>query len=223
MASSPLAGGRVEMAGVDTGLRAGPLAGFLPGRTTLPGPGENVVVDCTGGERFGLRGPGTLAWIAAEGLAVPGTVNSALTLPCGTSILRLGAQEVLLAAPAGEGGARLRDLRVAWQGSTLSPRGHDAFRDEGWAWFVVSGEAAPLLMSRISEADLRPRSMKVGQIAQTRALHQDAVIARLDRFGAVSYDIFLDIASGRFALEVLTDTANGIDRGFRLAELRAVG
>lgn len=223
MASSSIAGGRAERPGSDGGLCAGPPAGVLPRRTALPGPGENAVLDCTGGGRLGLRGPGTMEWIAAEGLALPGTVNSALTLSCGTGILRLGAQDVLLTAPVGDGGARLRALRAAWQGSTLSPRGHEAYRDEGWAWFVVTGEAAPRLMSRLSAADLRPRSMKVGQIAQTRALHLDAVIARLDRFGTVSYDIFLDMASVRFAREVLAETANGIDAGFGLAELRVDG
>lgn len=212
-------GDRVLMSGAGAGLRTSPLAGLLPTRVTLPGPTENVVLDCTRRERMGLRGPGTLDWIAAEGLPLPDGVNSALTLSCGTGILRLGSQEVLLTASTGDGGARLRELRAAWQGSNLSHKGYDAYREEGWAWFVVSGEASPLFMSRISMADLRPRSMAVGQIAQTRALHQDAVIARLDRFGGVSYDIFLDIASSEFAQEVLAETANGIAEGFQIAEL----
>jgi hypothetical protein len=187
----------------------------------LPGAGENIVLDCSRIGRMGLRGPGTLDWLAAEGLAVPERVNSALTLPCGTNILRIGTQEVVLVAALGSDGTRLRDLRASWQASSLPAKGYDAWREEGWAWFVISGEAAPLFMTRISMADLRPQGMEAGQVAQTRALHQDAVIARLDHFGAVSYDIFLDVASSEFALEVLTDTANGIDAGFQLAQLGA--
>jgi sarcosine oxidase gamma subunit len=105
----------------------------------------------------------------------------------------------------------------------MSPKGYDAYRDEGWAWFVISGPAAPALMRRISMADLRPESLKPGQVAQTRALHLDVVIARLDRFGAVSYDIFFDIASAAFALDVLTETAAGLGAGFRLAAPHPAG
>lgn len=204
------------MSGVDIGLRTSPLARLLPVRTALSERGENLILDCTRSARFGLRGPGTLEWMETTSLAVPKTVNSTLTLPCGTGILRLGSQEVLLTA--GTERSRLRELREAWRNSPLPAKGYDAYRDEGWAWFLVSGEAAPLLMSRISMADLRPQSITVGQIVQTRALHQDAVIARLDRFGTVSYDIFLDIASSDFVWEVLSDTASNIDAGFQLAQ-----
>lgn len=207
------------LAGVDLSSRTTPLAKRLPLTAMLPGVKENVILDCTRAERFGLRGPGTLDWLRAEGLTLPETVNAALTLDCGTTIQRLGQQEVLLTAPPGTSGQRLRDLRIAWDNSALPAKGYDAYRDEGWAWFVLSGPMAPHLMTRISMTDLRPQSFKIRQVAQTRALQQDAVVARLDRFGVVSYDLFFDIASAAFALDVLTDTAAGIGAGFAIAEL----
>jgi hypothetical protein len=208
-----------DFAAVDPTLRRNAIAHRLPPTATLPGASDNVVLDCTGTERLGLRGPGTMDWLAAEGLAAPQAVNTAITLPCGTGVLRLGQQEVLLTAPPGASGERLRDLCRAWRDSSLPSKGYDAYRDEGWAWFVMSGPAAPALMRRISMADLRPESLKPGQVAQTRALHLDVVIARLDRFGAVSYDIFFDIASAAFALDVLTETAVGLGVNFQLAAL----
>ena len=208
-----------DFAGVDLALRRNAIVLRLSPTAGLPGTSDNVVLDCTQTERLGLRGPGTMDWLAAEGLAAPEAVNTAITLPCGTGVLRLGQQEVLLTAPPDASGERLRELRQAWQNSSLSPKGYDAYRDEGWAWFVVSGPAAPALMRRISMADLRPESLKPGQVAQTRALHLDVVIARLGRFGAVSYDIFFDIASAAFALDVLTETAAGLEAGFRFATL----
>ncbi|ANT53296.1 hypothetical protein [Mesorhizobium amorphae] len=158
-------------------------------------------------------------WLGEAGLSAPVAVNTALTLPCGTSVLRLGQQDVLLTAPPGGSGARLRELRKAWHDSEIPSKGYEAYRDEGWAWFVISGPAAPALMRRISMADLRPESLKPAHLAQTRALHLDAVVARFDRFGAVSYDIFFDIASAGFALDVLTETAAGMDAGFQVAAL----
>lgn len=204
---------------IDPSLRHSALAQRLARRDALPGAHENVVFDCIQTERFGLRGPGTMDWLGEAGLSAPEEVNTALTLPCGTSVLRLGQQEVLLTAPPGGSGARLRELRKAWHDSELPSKGYEAYRDEGWAWFVISGPAAPTLMRRISMADLRPESLKRAHLAQTRALHLDAVVARFDRFGAVSYDIFFDIASAGFALDVLTETAAGMDAGFQLAAL----
>lgn len=204
---------------IDPSLRRNAIAHRLSRRDGLPGAQENVVFDCTQTERFGLRGPGTLDWLGEAGLSAPEAVNAGLTLPCGTSVLRLGQQEVLLAAPPGGSGVQLRALREAWRDSALPTKGYDAYRDEGWAWFVISGPAAPALMRRISMADLRPESLKPGDLAQTRALHLDAVVARFDHFGAVSYDIFIDIASAAFALDVLTETAAGTNCGFQFAAL----
>ncbi|WP_312795080.1 hypothetical protein [Tianweitania sp.] len=209
--------------GIDPSLRNDVLEQKLSRRSALPNAGENVVLHCTQTDRFGLRGPGTMDWLAEQGLAAPGSVNEAVRLPCGTSVLRLGQQEVLLTAPHGDSGERLRALRQAWHDSQLAAKGYDAYREEGWAWFVVTGPNAQDLMRRISMADLRPTVLKVGQVTQTRALHMDVVIARLDHFGAPSYDIFFDIASSEFALEVLTETAEGLKANFEVAALHAPG
>lgn len=209
----------VDFAAVDPTMRRNAIAHRLAPLTGLPGAPGNVVLDCTGTERLGLRGPGTMEWLAAQGVAAPDAVNAATTLPCGTEVMRLGQQEVLLAAPPGASGERLRALRQAWRESSLPSKGYDAYRDEGWAWFVISGPAASALMRRISMADLRPESLKPGQVAQTRALHLDVVIARFDRFGAISYDIFFDIASAAFALDVLTEAVARLSPAFQIAAL----
>lgn len=214
MTWSPDLGAAPTFAGADLSLRRTPLAKRLPQSITMPSTEENVILDCTSIDRFGLRGPGTLEWLQAEDLTLPDTVNTALILANGTNILRLGQQEVLLTAPIG--GQSPGQLRSVWENSALEAKGYDAYRDEGWAWIVVSGPMAPLLMSRISMVDLRPQLFRTGHVAQTRALHQDAVVARFDRFGGISYDLFFDIASAEFALDVLTDTADGIGKGFTI-------
>lgn len=207
--------------GVDEGLRRNAIAHRLSPSRAVPGAADNVILDCTDIGRLGLRGPGTIDWLQAEGIAVPESVNRALSLPCGTAVLRLGQQEALLVAAPGGNGARLREFRAAWRDSSLQAKGYDAYREEGWAWFSVSGRAAPHLMRRISMADLRPESLLSGHVAQVRALHTDVVIARLDRFGTVSYDLFFDIASAAFALQVLTETAAGLEADFSSASLPA--
>lgn len=203
---------------IDFAARRYPLAHRMPPRDRLPTAQDNIVLHCTSTERFGLRGPGTMDWLASEGLGAP-AVNEAVSLPCGTTVMRLGQQEVLLTAPIGSDGDRLRELRTKWLRSTLPSKGYDAGREEGWAWFVVSGPAAPDLMRRISMADMRPQGFASGNVAQTRALNLDVVIVRLDRFGAVSYDIFFDIASAEFAVDVVAAAAASLSSGFELASL----
>lgn len=206
-------------AAIDRSMRANPLDGRLAPAEGLPAPDTGVVLDCTGTARFGLRGPGTLDWLASVGITAPEPVNTATILPCGTAVLRLGNQEVLLLAPPGDSGGRLHELRAAWEESALDSKGYDAFREEGWAWFLISGPAVEQLMARISMTDLRLRSVPCGKVLQTRALHQDVVMVRLDRFGAPSYEVFLDIASAEFVLEVLQHTVAGLAAPFDIAAL----
>src|SRR5690606_18604847 len=137
--TTPKTGGRrfemnvnAALADADPSLRNSPLAGRLPRLIAAPGATDNIILDCIGSARFGLRGPGTLDWLASEGLALPQQVNTALTLPDGISVLRLGQQEVLLTAPVGGSGGRIKTLQKAWHHSALPARGYDAYRDEGW-------------------------------------------------------------------------------------------
>lgn len=199
------------------------IAGRLTNISAPLGRDDNVVLDCTSTERFGLRGPGTVDWLTEAGLAIPEKVNTSVTLPCGTTIIRLGEQDVLLVAASSGSGESVRMLRDRWRSSALRSKGYDAYRDESWAWFVISGPDAPALMRRISMADLRPENLKRDEVAQTRALRLDAVVVRLDRFEAPSYDIFLDIASAAFALNVLTETSAELEAGFRLAAIEPKG
>ncbi|RWR26935.1 hypothetical protein D2T31_18335 [Sinirhodobacter populi] len=198
-------------------LRQNAVAHRLQDLAGRPAAGENIILDCTDSDRLGLRGPGTMEWLAAEGIAAP-EINTTLTLPNGTAVLRLGQQEVLLLSVPG---SEDESPRRRWNESPLAAKGYDACRDAGWAWFVISGPDAPALMPRISMTDLHPRSFGLGRLAQTRALHMDAVVARSDRFGAVSYDLFFDIAAAAFAIDVLEDTSAGLvaegTQGFRLA------
>ncbi|MBN9672021.1 hypothetical protein [Roseibium aggregatum] len=209
----------VSPASIDQAMRSSPLAERLPQTDTIASADRNCVLDCTRSERFGLRGPGTMSWIASREMTAPEKVNAAVILPCGTALLRLGQEEVLFTAPPGGSGERLREIRQAWLESTLETKGYDAYREEGWAWFLVSGPAAPELMARISMTDLRPQGFPVNQVAQTRALHLDVVAVRFDRFGSPSYELFLDVSSAGFALDVLTETAEGLGSGFQFAEL----
>lgn len=160
---------------------------------------EAAIVDCTALPRFGLRGRGSCLWLKSQGFAVPDALNRAAVARDGTLMLRLGQDEALI---AGAGNTTVTDTEARWAAAT-GARGYDAFRRDGWAHLVIIGPGTSELMSEITEIDLRPSSMPVDQIAQTRALHLDAVIVRTDRFSGDAYEIFFDIASRDYAIHAL--------------------
>ncbi len=188
-----------------TGQRGALLHG-LPVQSTTVEADQNVILLCSDADRFGLRGPGTISWLQSVNAPVPERVNTSTQMPCGTVLARLGQQEALVLSDPTQPPETLARLRTAWHESEGTPRGFDAYRGETWAWFVLSGPDAPEAMARLTTLDVSPKAFPVLSVAQTRAAHMDAVILRSDRFGSVSYDLFLDIASTAFVTDVLAET-----------------
>ncbi len=184
------------------------LASRLPAKGWSPD--DPLIVDCTAVPRFGLRGRGGCDWLRADGVALPETVNRAAVDGNGILAMRLGANEAVLSGDA-DGRTSLAALRRRWADAE-GRNGYDGFREDSWAHVLVSGKRAFDLMAEMAEIDFRPAHMPVGHVAQTRALHLDAVIVRTDRFGPFGYEIFLDITSKAFFLDALAR----LDGGYRL-------
>ncbi|MCX8995930.1 hypothetical protein NOF55_02315 [Rhizobiaceae bacterium BDR2-2] len=168
---------------------------------------DSLIVDCTTVPRFGLRGPGGCEWLVSQGFDVPETVNRATLDENGVLALRLGRNEAVISGLQW-GGHPLCEIGRRWS-AAQGPKGYDGFRHDGWGHILVSGPEAPAFMTEIAEIDFRPAHMTTGCIAQTRALHLDVIIVRTDRFGTFGYELFLDIASMTYAVEVMTRLAAG--------------
>lgn len=155
------------------------------GAEGLPIPaGPLALADLTTAPRFGLKGAGSAAWLAGKGAVLP-AVNGIVEWR-GMRLLRLGREDLLLLAE-GEGGA-LAQTVSAWQ-SEPGPRGWSAWREEGWAWFRLSGLALDAAMARLCALDLRPAAFGANRIAQTRISGVEAVLFR----SAAGFDILFDI------------------------------
>lgn len=143
------------------------------------------LTDLTAAPRFGLKGSGSTAWLVGHGEALP-EVNR-LAEWQGMRLLRLGREDLLLLAEdAGEALDRTLDSWRAYPG----PRGWSAWREEGWAWFRLSGPALDEAMARLCAVDLRPTIFPGDRIAQTRICGVEAVVLR----GGRGFDILFDIA-----------------------------
>ena len=179
------------------GLDAMPIFPFEPGGAAhgaaLPS-GAVALTDLTASPRFGLKGGGSAAWLAAHGVALP-AINR-IGSHRGTRVLRLGNEDILLLAENAD--EALAELRSVWE-SDSGPKGYSSWREEGWAWMRLSGPAIAEAMSQLCALDLRPDRFSAEDIAQTRVGHIEAVTFRAPG----GFDVLFDVtASAYFARTV---------------------
>jgi sarcosine oxidase subunit gamma len=162
--------------------------------------GAVVLSDLTDKPRFGLKGGGSAAWLAARGVELP-VVNRIGGHP-GMRVLRLGNDDILLLAEGAE--TTLAELEAAWQAAP-APKGYSSWREESWAWMRLSGPRLAEAMSSLCALDLRPGKFGADDIAQTRVGHIEAVTFR----SPAGFDILFDItASAYFARAVAAVAAH---------------
>lgn len=156
--------------------------------TELPA-GAVALTDLTAAPRFGLKGPGSGGWLAAQGIALP-EINR-IGLCCGMRVLRLGREDIVLLAEGAAG--TLAELKAAWQRDP-GRKGYSSWREEGWAWLRLSGACLPQAMGRLCALDLRPARFGAGEIAQTRIGSIEAVLFRSQD----TFDVLFDITVSAF-------------------------
>lgn len=173
---------------------------FQPGGaadgTTLPS-GRIALVDLTDRPRFGLKGPGSAAWLTAAGVPLP-SVNR-VGAHRGIKVLRLGGEDILLTAERGD--AAFDEIRTAWNAGGGS-KGYSSWREEGWAWMRLSGPALEPMLARLCALDLRRGHFGDDEIAQTRFAGVETVLQRADE----AFDLFFDITASAFVARTVAAT-----------------
>lgn len=154
------------------------------------------VLDLSAVARFGLRGPGTAAWLTSQGYSLPTAINR-VEQALGMRIARLGQDEVLILPTDPPDVVALSDLRRAWVSAECA-KGYDAYRDEGWCWLRLTGPGINDALSLLTAADTRAAAFPPGGVLQTRAMHLDTVLLRGGSEAAV--DLFFDVSSSEYAL-----------------------
>jgi sarcosine oxidase subunit gamma len=152
--------------------------------TRLPS-GAVGLVDLTAEPRFGIKGPGSSAWLEGCGITLP-PVNRIGTHG-GLRVLRLGSEDFLIVD------GELDTLTARWN-NAAGPRGYWSWREEGWAWMRLSGPAVNSIMARLCALDLRAGRLREDEIAQTRVSQLEAVLVRAGE----GFDVFFDIAATAF-------------------------
>ncbi|MEI9401223.1 hypothetical protein [Mesorhizobium argentiipisi] len=163
-----------------------------------------VLSDLTGRPRFGLKGGGSAAWLAAQGVTLP-AVNR-IGDHRGMRVLRLGNEDILLLAESA--GETLAEVKAAWQ-AAAAPKGFSSWREEGWAWMRLSGPGLAEAMSSLCALDLRLQKFGADDIAQTRVGNIEAVTFR----SPTGFDILFDITASAYFARAVAAVAGHQHRG----------
>lgn len=175
---------------------------------------------------WGLKGRGTMEWLAAQGLVIGADSNKAYPQSGGELAAKLAPSEIFLLDSLAGTGALIGRLNDAWKWAASAPRpqqGYPTPRQDSHAWFMVTGSHAPEMFSKICGVDLRPAHCPIGSIAQTSVAKMSAIIIRADLGQTSAYHVLADIASADYLWGCLEDAIAEYDgRIVGLAALRAL-
>lgn len=161
--------------------------------------------------RAGYKGPGTVAWLRAQRIALEPEPNRAFLQADGTLVAMLSWSEALvLDAAAGEGcSAR---LSATWS-LDAATRCYSVPRRDSHYWLHLSGAAAPALFSSLCSVDLRPAAFSLHSVAQTMLAQTNAIIIRNDLdSGELAYHILGDSASAAYVWNTLSHAIKEFER-----------
>lgn len=174
----------------------------------------------------GFKGRGTVEWLTAQGLTIGADSNKAYKQAGGELAARLAPTEIFLLDSLAGSGTLINRLNDAWQWAASAPRpqqGYPTPRQDSHAWFMVTGQYAPEMFSKICGVDLRPAHCPVGTIAQTSVAKMSAIIIRADLGQTIAYHLLADIASADYLWTCVEDAIAEYDgRIVGLAALRAL-
>ena len=173
--------------------------------------------------RCGFKGAGSVEWLTSQGIAIPSEMNRAERQSDGGLVARLGNTDIMILSDVTARSDRPFCLIEEWPKAEASPKGFDAYREYGFAWFLLVGEYAPELFSRISSVDLRFENFAEMSVAQTNVLGLGGVIIRADVVDIPGYHLLFDIASSEYFIEGMLETMEEFDGGvIGLAGLEAM-
>jgi sarcosine oxidase subunit gamma len=160
-----------------------------------------ALVDLSPLPRSGVKGAGTIDWLAAQGLQIGADSNRAYPQAGGALAARLAPNEIfLLDGVAGTGELTSR-LRAAWAWGSETPRspiGYPMPRADSHAWFSVTGAQAPAMFAKICGIDLRTHKFAEGLIAQTSVAKMSAIVIRVPAAPVPVFHLLADSASAEY-------------------------
>ncbi len=181
-----------------------------PGRT--PAAPRLRFVDLSPRERFGCKGPGAEAWLAAAGLTVPRGPNSAQVDGSGVLVARLATAEFLIEAV--EGGAEpVAASRGQLASAARPPQVYPVARSD--LVIGISGAALNLLLRQICSVDFAPlldsRAATSGPVTLTSMIGVSVVaLVREGSDGEADLTLWVDPSFAHYFWTTLLEVASDL-------------
>jgi sarcosine oxidase subunit gamma len=158
--------------------------------------------DLTLARRAGVKGPRARRWLDDMGYRPLPPPNFAVRSLSGPLVVMLGESEALLLDAASRA-----TLWSFGSGAAISPDVYPVPRAEGTFWVAISGRAAPDMFACVCSVDLRPKSFRDLQVAQTMIAKSSAIIIRDDAFADPTFHVLGDISLGPYLVSQLLTAA----------------
>lgn len=175
---------------------------------TAPGPAAFSaqspaarLYDFTAHPRLALRGPGSAAWLAEQGWAMPRALNTATTTATGHTLLRLGKTEAWVLAGQGAPNPVQQAHRQLHQGEGLYP----LYAQHSHAWFVLAGPQRAAIMATLCAVDMSEAAFPVGAVAQTSVARLSAVVAHHPWAEAAVFSLLVDRSYAAYFYTAVAD------------------
>lgn len=166
--------------------------------------------------RTGLKGAGSIEWLAGQGVTIGAESNRGYRQAGGEIALRLAPNEVLLVDSLAAEGRFIAQLETAWSWGEEKPRrpiGYPMPRADSHGWFALSGSRAPEMFSKICGVDLRAHYFAEGAIAQTSVARMSGIILRHDFAETPGFYLLADSASSDYLWDCLLDAMMEFEGG----------
>ena len=163
-----------------------------------------AIADLTPLPRTGFKGPDTIDWAIARGLDVPDTPNSALVGNNGLTTLRLSQHEILVLDSVHKPGREIEKL-CSGLSMDMPERTYLLQRADSHAWFALTGQLVPEMLSKVCAVDMRLHKFTQCSIAQTSVARSNSIVVRADQGDTLCFYVLADLSACQFMWEVLLD------------------
>ena len=163
-----------------------------------------ALADLSALPRSGFKGPGTVAWLSAQGIQAGADPNRAFPQADESLVAMLSWSEALILDDPLQGSGPSEKLIGAWTldsaaGCYALPR-----RDSHY-WFALCGVRAAEAFSKLCPIDLQPEAFANFRVAQTTAARSNVILIRSDIGEILAYHVLGECGSAQYMWECLTD------------------
>jgi sarcosine oxidase subunit gamma len=163
--------------------------------------------DLSARRRCGYKGPGTAAWLTAQGLPIPPQPNAWLPIASGGLIARLGRTEFLVEdGPGGSQCARLTALALAGGGGVYAVLRQDAE-------LVLVGERSNELLLQTCSIDFASLDLAARPAVLTSMVGVGVTVIAEQGADALRHRIWCDATYGAYLWHTLVEVARDLGGG----------